>query len=317
MTDGISGSQPENLDIEISEEESPAKSQRSIFRRRSFWLWVGGFIVVAAAITVAALLLVSQANERREAREALESGFSVAADQYSQAFEELSLAVTKALPVAESTTPEKLADVSPLEALKSELAEAQSVMETARGKNQLDVAAASNADLETQTKALVDATPGLSKSAGSLESKTGQVQEAIAAKIIADQKARAEAQKAEKRAAAQPISYEDLFRAGDSLKGNYYKFEGKVIQDAGSDSELASFRVSITADQGYSRVFWKDTIMIAVKGETAQKILEDDIISFTGASGGLFSYKSVMGATIEVPLVIVEGADVAVTGRDN
>lgn len=73
--------------------------------------------------------------------------------------------------------------------------------------------------------------------------------------------------------------------------------------------------MNITRDPGYSRVFWEDTILVSIVGATPQRILENDIISFVAASGGLTSYESIFGQTIELHIVLADGSDVAVTGR--
>ena len=88
------------------------------------------------------------------------------------------------------------------------------------------------------------------------------------------------------------------------------------LEVSGASGTTSGYRINITADQGYSRVFWDDTVMLMVSGETPQKLLEDDIVSFTAASAGLTSYTSVLGATIELPLLTAEGSDLLVTGRD-
>ena len=73
--------------------------------------------------------------------------------------------------------------------------------------------------------------------------------------------------------------------------------------------------MNITRDPGYSRDFWKDTILLFVIGETSQRILEDDLISFVGAAAGLHTYETILGGEVTVPSVVAEGEYVSITGR--
>ena len=148
-----------------------------------------------------------------------------------------------------------------------------------------------------------------------LGGKMETVEQSVADKLEAEEEARLEAETAQKKADVPGIGYEELFRAGDTVKGEFYRFEGKIIQAMASDSDTRIYRVNITADQRYSRTFWEDTILLTVFGETEQRLLEDDIISFVAVSVGLTSYETVMGATIELPIVAASGTDVTITGR--
>jgi hypothetical protein len=50
--------------------------------------------------------------------------------------------------------------------------------------------------------------------------------------------------------------------------------------------------------------FWSDTIMVYYEAPSgAPRILEDDILTFYGIMHGMYSYTSVLGATITVPLM--------------
>ena len=57
-------------------------------------------------------------------------------------------------------------------------------------------------------------------------------------------------------------------------------------------------------DTGY---YWDDTIMVYyVASDGDARILEDDIITFYGTMHGMYSYESIFGATITVPLMNAE-----------
>ena len=77
------------------------------------------------------------------------------------------------------------------------------------------------------------------------------------------------------------------------------KLTGEVIQVL-QDGDEYTLRVNVT-NTGY---YWTDTIMayyVAQPGE--KRILEDDVITLYGPMHGLYSYESVLGATITVPLM--------------
>ncbi|KUF06993.1 hypothetical protein AUL38_01400 [Leucobacter sp. G161] len=152
----------------------------------------------------------------------------------------------------------------------------------------------------------------LSRASSELQTTQDELEEAVQTKREADELAKREAENAAKKASAKPISFEELFRAGNSLSGTYFQFEGKIIQDAGS----GTYRVSITRTPGYSRDFWEDPILLVVEGDTELRLLEDDIITFVGVSAGVQSYESIFKQTIELPLIMASSEDTTVTGRD-
>ena len=63
-------------------------------------------------------------------------------------------------------------------------------------------------------------------------------------------------------------------------------------------------RVNVTEG---SYGIWDDTVMAYYSyDEGESRILEDDIITMYGTFGGLYTYESVLGASITVPLIYVE-----------
>ena len=99
------------------------------------------------------------------------------------------------------------------------------------------------------------------------------------------------------KAQCESISYDELARNDQSYLGRKIKFRGKVIQVMGTDS--ATMRIEVTED---SYGLWDDVVMVGYDYKEGQsKFLEDDIVTFYGEYKGLYSYTSVMGATITVP----------------
>ncbi len=117
--------------------------------------------------------------------------------------------------------------------------------------------------------------------------------------------------KAQKEAAykakCQSISYDSLARNPDTYKYNNYKFTGKVAQVMEEDG-VVDMRINVT-NEGYG--YWDDTIYVVYQYEKGQsKFLEDDIVAVYGISMGLYSYESVMGATITIPMLYASYVDI-------
>lgn len=271
-------------------------------------------VVVGIVTTVIVLANNAQARaEAKEARQNSEEAYASALLDYAAKEQRLQSAVELAEGMLEETTEEQVFAASDLERLATQIQVAETAIDanTFPKKDALDEV--DDDELEQMIGKVEAETRRLGEIRGQLEEDMSGLERAIAAKAQADERKRlVEEQKARKQAAGS-ISYEDLFRAGDSLIGDYFNFEGKIIQAAGS----GIYRVNITSEQKYSYVRWQDTVMLRVSGETEQRLLEDDIISFVAASEGLTSYTSVMGATIELPSLSADGADVKIIGRDD
>lgn len=98
----------------------------------------------------------------------------------------------------------------------------------------------------------------------------------------------------------QSISYSDLARDPDSYDGTDICFTGKVVQVM-EDYGVTSIRVNVTPTSygGYD-----DTVFLNyIPQEGENRILEDDIITFYGTYSGLYTYTSIMGASITIPEV--------------
>lgn len=93
-------------------------------------------------------------------------------------------------------------------------------------------------------------------------------------------------------------SYEDVARNPDSWEGHKVGFRGEVIQVLESNGSY-TLRVNVTQGNYY----WSDTIMVSYTSTSSSRILEDDVLTFYGTMEGMYSYESVMGATITVPLM--------------
>lgn len=98
-------------------------------------------------------------------------------------------------------------------------------------------------------------------------------------------------------------TFDQVARNPDDYDGKMAQFRGKVIQVM-QDGDLYNYRLNVT--QG-SYGLWSDTIMVSYETSGNEpRILEDDIITVYGKMGGMYSYTSVMGATITLPIIYAE-----------
>lgn len=126
------------------------------------------------------------------------------------------------------------------------------------------------------------------------------------AKVAADKAAAAQAL-ASLKSEAKTIPYKDLARNPDNYKGAAVKYAGKVVQ-VQEDGNSVALRVNVTRDD-YG--LYNNTVFVVYdKGIISGRVLEDDVISFWGISGGLFTYKTVMGAEMTIPQVLAKIVEV-------
>ena len=99
------------------------------------------------------------------------------------------------------------------------------------------------------------------------------------------------------KARCESISYDELARNPDAYTGKDIVLTGKIIQvqESGSD---AIYRINVTKGD-YD--IWDDTIICSYTLDGSSRFLEDDIVTIYGTSAGLYSYTSVLGASITIP----------------
>ena len=105
------------------------------------------------------------------------------------------------------------------------------------------------------------------------------------------------------------ISFEDLSRNPDKYKGDNYKFTGQVIQVQEGWFDTVELRINVTKEEFeyIDDVMWTDTIYATVTiPEGADKLLEDDVITFWGTCDGNYSYTSVLGNQISLPEIDIK-----------
>lgn len=126
-------------------------------------------------------------------------------------------------------------------------------------------------------------------------------------KVIADAKAVEDKKVADAKAAAakeavkpKHIAYKDLARKPDEYQGTNVIFTGEVIQ-VQEDGKYVGLRVNVTKNSyGY-----EDTMFVQYdKSLVSGRVLDKDVITFSGMSMGLLTYKTVLGAELSIPQVL-------------
>lgn len=166
---------------------------------------------------------------------------------------------------------------------------------------------AAESALAAQAKAESDANASAAASRKQAEREQAESKARVESEAAAQ--AAAEQQKEEFIASCQSIAYKDLARNPDSYKGQTFKFIGEVIQVMESDHILSdtttvTLRVNVTKDE-YG--WWEDTILATVDiPKSADRILEEDIITIYGTCQGQQSYETILGATTTLPKIEIK-----------
>ena len=106
----------------------------------------------------------------------------------------------------------------------------------------------------------------------------------------------------------QTLDYDTIFRYAEDYKGQQVKYTGEVVQVIETESDFVFYRVNVTKDEWG---FYDDTIYVSyLKDEDSTRILEDDIITFYGTLSGLYTYETVLGASVTIPEVSAKYIDI-------
>lgn len=97
------------------------------------------------------------------------------------------------------------------------------------------------------------------------------------------------------------VTYDDLMRDEDAMKGQDVTFTGEIIQAAGR----YTYRLAI---DNPDKLINADAVLLRVVSE--EKIIEGDRITVYGTSVGFTSYTGVLGNTVTVPYIYVAYYDV-------
>ena len=96
------------------------------------------------------------------------------------------------------------------------------------------------------------------------------------------------------------VPYAELFRNSDKYIGEYVRFTGEVVQVLGEPGNW-NLRVNVTKYGEYS-TYYKDTVYVISTAK--ERVIENDIIEFTGLSTGVITYESTLGGNITIPSLV-------------
>lgn len=102
------------------------------------------------------------------------------------------------------------------------------------------------------------------------------------------------------------VSYEDLARNPGQYDGELLTFTGEVFQKCYDSDGFAEYLIAVTREdlggEYYSYTHYKDNIYAYYYYGENDKLLEDDIVTIYGEGDGEYTYESVSGAEITVPV---------------
>ena len=106
----------------------------------------------------------------------------------------------------------------------------------------------------------------------------------------------------------QSLDYKAISRDPDTYEGNLYKFDGKILQvmeeAQGDGTTFVTLRVATKG--GYD-----DVVLVGYTRSAGEaRVLEDDRVTIHGTSHGLYTYETVMGAEMTIPLIIADTVSV-------
>ena len=95
------------------------------------------------------------------------------------------------------------------------------------------------------------------------------------------------------------VTYDNLMRTPDDYLGQVVQFSGTVLQTINGDGVVQQ-RVALYDD--YDQI-----VLIEYSKDLPEvRLLDDDYITFTGVSLGTIEYETVLGATLEIPSILVD-----------
>ena len=95
------------------------------------------------------------------------------------------------------------------------------------------------------------------------------------------------------------VTYDNLMRTPDDYFGQVVQLSGTVLQTINGDGVVQQ-RVALYDD--YDQI-----VLIEYSEDLPEvRLLDDDYITFTGVSLGTIEYETVLGATLEIPSILVD-----------
>ena len=98
------------------------------------------------------------------------------------------------------------------------------------------------------------------------------------------------------------VTYDNLMRTPDDYFGEIVQYSGTVLQTITGDG-IVQQRVALYDD--YDKI-----VLIEYAEELPEtRLLDNDYITFTGFAYGTITYETVLGSTLEIPLILASSID--------
>lgn len=114
----------------------------------------------------------------------------------------------------------------------------------------------------------------------------------------------------EYKALCEKLNYKTIARSPESNKGKKIYGTGEIIQVVEENNEYAMFRINVTPVMNYNNTdvsYYEDTILAYTYDyDMNNRLLEDDIIDFWGIAAGNYTYETVLGSSLTVPLIQID-----------
>ena len=106
----------------------------------------------------------------------------------------------------------------------------------------------------------------------------------------------------------QSLDYKAMSRDPDTYEGNLYKFDGRIIQvmeqSQTDGTTLVALRVA-------SKGRYDDIVYVVYYRSSGEaRVLEEDKVTVYGTSKGLYTYTTVMGAEVTLPMILADSVTV-------
>lgn len=101
------------------------------------------------------------------------------------------------------------------------------------------------------------------------------------------------------------ITYDNLARNPDVYKGELVKLTGGVIQVI---EESSTITIRLATKNSEYLGYMEDIVYCTIPSSTLDggRILENDVITVYGKANGIKEYTSILGASVQIPYVIVK-----------
>lgn len=97
------------------------------------------------------------------------------------------------------------------------------------------------------------------------------------------------------------LTYEEISRSPGAYGDSILVLKGRIVQAVEDDAGGGVLRVNVTPSKNFRH--FDDTVYVEYQGRPSRRLLEGDVVQVIGDFAGIKSYRTVLGATVQVPFV--------------